>query len=91
MSLDRRASCWAEVVFFNGLWCSLVKTPFPIVADLLPEQSRIIEAVYRLLRDEGSPLPCLFDTASDRIGNAAFIVFDFDVEEASLGIDELDV
>ncbi len=78
MSLDRRASCWAEVVFFNGLWCSL-------------EQSRIIEAVYHLLRDEGSPLPCLFDTVSDRIGNAAFIVFDFDVEEASLGIDELDV
>ena len=91
MSLDRRASCWAEVVFFNGLWCSLVKTPFPIGAYLLPEQSRIIEAVYHLLLDDDSPLPCLFDTVSDRIGNAAFIVFDFDVEEASLGIDELDV
>ena len=91
MSLDRRASCWADVVFLNGLWCSLVKTLFPIVADLLAEQSRIIEAVYHLLRDEGSPLPSLFDTVSDRIGNAALIVFDFGVEEASLGIGELDV
>ncbi len=80
--INKRGGFLQRVAVFLG------EDAFAIVADLLLQQSRIIEAIYHLLSDEGPSLPSLFDAVFDRIGDAAFIVFDFDAEEASPRINE---